>query len=79
MEKYINCPLWVFIIACIICGIFCGIAIWGIIDLQLAWRHHKRMLKINPNYEAEAREKEWKKENIRDNEGYKRKNTRIVY
>jgi hypothetical protein len=62
MEKYINCPLWVFIIACIICGIFCGIAIWGIIDLQLAWRHHKRMLKINPNYEAEAREKEWKKE-----------------
>ena len=62
MEKYINCPLWVFIIACIVCAIFCGICIWGVIDLHLYWRQHKRMLKINPNYEVEAREREYKKE-----------------
>lgn len=62
MEKYINCPLWVFIIACIVCSIFCGYAIFGIIVLQLDWRDHKRKLKINPNYEAEARERAYKKE-----------------
>jgi hypothetical protein len=62
MEKYINCPLWVFIIACIIGSIFCGYAIWCVIMIQLDWRDHKRKLKINPNYEAEAREREYKKE-----------------